>query len=95
MTTTRTFVTSLRNELIALALFLGVWSAAAMFYPVYVVPSPIAVAASFPNYLPTDLLHHLAVDLLEAGLRFHLHQHTRALGADQRGAVLALFVLHK
>ena len=70
MTTTRTFITSLRNELIAFLLFMGVWSLAAAFYPVYVIPSPMAVAASYPAYLPEDFPHHLAVTGMRIGLGF-------------------------
>lgn len=68
MTTTRIFITSLRNELIAFLLFVGLWSLAAVFYPVYVIPSPLAVAASYPEYLPKDFSHHLGVTGLRLGL---------------------------
>jgi NitT/TauT family transport system permease protein len=70
MRTTRIFITSLRNELIALALFVGVWSLATIFYPVYIIPSPLAVAATFPAYLPQDFTHHLAVTGMRTGVGF-------------------------
>lgn len=61
MTTTRIFITSLHNEALAFLLFIAVWGIAALFYPVYVIPSPAAVAAGFPAYLPENFLHHLGV----------------------------------
>ncbi len=61
MTTTQTFFTSLRNELVAFLLFMGLWSFTALFYPVYIIPSPLAVATSYPAFLPQGFLHHLAV----------------------------------
>lgn len=70
MTNTRIFITSLRNELIAFCLFVGGWSLAAVFYPVYIIPSPMAVAASYPAYLPLDFPHHLAVTGLRVGIGF-------------------------
>jgi len=70
MTTTRIFITSLRNELIALLLFVGFWSLAALFYPVYVIPSPLAVALTYPAYLPADFFQHLAVTGMRIGIGF-------------------------
>jgi NitT/TauT family transport system permease protein len=69
MTASRIF-TSLRNELIAFLLFMGMWSVAAIFYPVYIIPSPMAVAASYPAYLPQDFPYHMAVTVIRIGFGF-------------------------
>lgn len=61
MTSTRTFITSLRNEGLAFLLFIGVWGLVSIFYPVYIIPSPMAVASAFPGFLPEGFAHHLAV----------------------------------
>lgn len=74
MTTLRTFITSLRNELIAFLLFMGLWVVVALFHPIYIIPSPLAVAASYPAFLPQDFSHHLAASgfrvLIGFGLSF-------------------------
>jgi len=61
MTNTRTFITSLRNEGIAFLLFIGGWGLVSVFYPVYIIPSPLAVVSAFPGFLPEGFAFHLAV----------------------------------
>ena len=70
MTNTRNFITPLKNELIAFLAFMGVWSIAAVFYPIYMIPSPVAVAAGFPSYLPVNFLHHIAMTGVRVGAGF-------------------------
>jgi NitT/TauT family transport system permease protein len=70
MTGTKIFITSLRNEGIAFLLFLGMWSLVSVFYPVYIIPSPLAVASGFPDFLPDAFIHHLIVTGGRIGLGF-------------------------
>ncbi|GAP21460.1 ABC transporter permease [Leptolinea tardivitalis] len=70
MTGTKIFITSLRNEGFAFLLFLGVWSIISIFYPVYVIPSPLAVISAFPGFLPDEFLHHLTVTACRIGVGF-------------------------
>lgn len=70
MTGSRIFITSLKNEGVALLLFMCVWGLISMFYPVYVIPSPMDVALGFPGYLPESFSMHLLTTLVRVGTGF-------------------------
>jgi NitT/TauT family transport system permease protein len=57
------FFTAIRNDVIGLALFVILWGILAIFFPPYILPSPVAVLAETSLYLNYDFLHHLAVTL--------------------------------
>lgn len=59
MKTTRLFITSLRNEAVGFLLIVVLWGVASLFYPPYIIPSPLAVVTSISTYLPQDFSHHL------------------------------------
>lgn len=61
MKTTRLFITSLRNESLGLFLVVAVWGVAALFYPPYIIPSPLAVVGNVSSFLPQGFGHHLWV----------------------------------
>lgn len=59
MKTTRLFITSLRNEALGFLIIVAVWGVAALFYPPYIIPSPLAVVTNISSFLPQDFGHHL------------------------------------
>ena len=54
---------SLRNEAVGLGILLLVWSAAALFYPSYVLPSPWETFGSLRAALPPETGRHLLLTL--------------------------------
>ena len=70
MTRFRAFFTAIRNNLFALVLFLVVWAAASLFFPPYIVPSPLAVLRETPVYFQPAMLHHLVVTLYRISVGF-------------------------
>lgn len=63
MKMTRIFVTSLKNELVGFLLIIAVWVICSLFYPPYIIPSPIVVMSDVSAYLPGDFSHHLLLTL--------------------------------
>lgn len=61
MKNSRPFITSLRNEALGFVLIVAVWGVASLFYPAYVIPSPLAVLTNVASFLPQDFGHHLTV----------------------------------
>ncbi len=70
MTDSKIFITSLKNEGIALLLFLGVWGLISVFYPVYIIPSLLDVVIGFPGYLPDSIAHHMLVTFYRVVIGF-------------------------
>ncbi len=64
--------TAVRNNVIGLALLVGIWSILALFFPRYVLPSPVEVLAATPTYLNGALLPHLGITLYRVALGFAL-----------------------
>lgn len=72
MKPTAHFISSLTEEAVGVGLILILWSAAAMFFPAYIIPSPGAVLAEAGTRLPPDLPRHLGVTLLRVFTGFSL-----------------------
>ena len=70
MKNTRTFIFSLRNDAIGLALIVAVWGVAAIFYPPYIIPSPLTVLTEIPTYLPDHFAYHLGITLYRTVIGF-------------------------
>lgn len=58
MRNTRTFFTSIRNNLIAVLFFLLCWLVLSFFYPKYIIPSPLTVFSDINGYAGGDFAHH-------------------------------------
>jgi NitT/TauT family transport system permease protein len=54
MKATRLFISSLRNEVIGFLLIVALWGVGALFYPPYIIPSPLAVVMNAGSYLPQN-----------------------------------------
>jgi NitT/TauT family transport system permease protein len=55
------FFTAVKNNAAGLLAFLVIWLLVALFFPPYILPSPVAVLQEIPSYLNRDIGHHLAV----------------------------------
>ena len=66
------FIISLRNEAAGVVLIIAAWVAVSLFYPPYVIPSPLAVVSNIPAYLPENFSQHLAATVYRAGVGFGL-----------------------
>ncbi|MBN1980085.1 MAG: ABC transporter permease subunit [Chitinivibrionales bacterium] len=53
------FFSSIKNDCIAFALFLLFWAVGALFFPEYVIPSPLKVASESATLVGGDFLSHL------------------------------------
>jgi NitT/TauT family transport system permease protein len=60
----------LRRNLVGFGLFLTTWAVAALFFPAYILPSPVAVLGSMPARLDAAFLHHLGVTVGRVGMGF-------------------------
>ena len=63
MKNTRPFITSLRNEAVGFLLILAVWGGVSLFYPPYIIPSPLTVVTDLGSYLPKHFGYHLGITL--------------------------------
>ncbi|NLF51834.1 MAG: ABC transporter permease subunit [Leptolinea sp.] len=70
MTGSKIFITSLKNEGIALLVLLGAWGLISTFYPVFIIPSPMDVVSDFPGYLPASFPTHLITTSERIGIGF-------------------------
>ncbi len=61
MKATQLFISSLRNEVIGFLLVVAIWGVGTLFYPSYIIPSPLVVVMNVGSYLPQDFGHHLWV----------------------------------
>lgn len=64
------FFISIRNNGIAISLFLVLWSVLALFFPDYLIPSPIKVLSGVVIDMEKDFLYHLAITLFRVGTGF-------------------------
>lgn len=63
MKNTRPFITSLRNEAVGFILILAIWGVVSLFYPSYIIPSPLTVVTALGSYLPERFGYHLGMTL--------------------------------
>ena len=82
------FSTAVRNNIVGLAVLVGIWFILALFFPSYILPSPGEVLAATPAYLNDALLPHLGITLYRVAVGFAL-----AFGAGSALGILA-FTLH-
>jgi ABC-type nitrate/sulfonate/bicarbonate transport system permease component len=57
------FFTSIRNNIIAFFLFIIIWFILALFFPPYIVPSPLMIFTQLSSYLHPTFLFHLSLTL--------------------------------
>ncbi len=57
------FFISIRNNVAAFVLFLALWGVSSVFFPPYIVPSPLQVLLEFGMYWHTEFLQHLGMTL--------------------------------
>ncbi len=88
MTRSMRFSTAVRNNIVGLALLVGIWFVLALFFPSYILPSPVVVLAAAPSLLNATLLPHLGITLYRVAVGFAL-----AFGAGSVLGILA-FTLH-
>jgi NitT/TauT family transport system permease protein len=70
MKNTQHFITSLRNEAVGFILIIAVWGVASLFYPPYIIPSPLAVFTDFQSFLPEHFGFHLGMTLYRTAVGF-------------------------
>ncbi len=70
MKTSRIFITSLLNEAVGVLLILAVWAGASLFYPPYIIPSPMAILRGISTFLPVDFAHHLLTTVFRVAAGF-------------------------
>jgi len=63
MKLSKRFFTTITNNAIGLLVFIAVWFSLALFFPPYILPSPLVVFRDAPLYLNGDFPHHLALTL--------------------------------
>lgn len=85
----RRFSTAIRNSVVGFALFVAAWAVAALFFPAYVLPSPVAVGGNLDAIVDGAFLSHLAVTLYRVSAGFAV---AFLLGT---GAGLVAFVAQK
>lgn len=78
------FSTAVRNNIVGLAVLVGIWSILALFLPSYILPSPLAVLAAAPTFLSNALLSHLGITMYRVAVGFAL-----AFGAGSALGILA------
>jgi len=66
----RPFSTAIRNSLAGFGLFMAAWAAAALFFPAYVLPSPVAVMGNLGTYVDDGFLGHLGATLFRVSAGF-------------------------
>lgn len=64
MKATRVFISTLFTEAAGFLGMLVLWGGLSLFYPVYIIPSPIDAISEISESLPVDLGHHLVITLL-------------------------------
>jgi ABC-type nitrate/sulfonate/bicarbonate transport system permease component len=72
MKTRQIFITSLKNELIGILLLCVLWSGAALFFPAYIIPSPLNVLKDFGSYLTAGFLQQLGLTLVRVMIGFSI-----------------------
>jgi NitT/TauT family transport system permease protein len=72
MNTIKTFITSLRTEAAGFGLVLVIWGIGALFYPAYIIPSPVKVMTSVNEYLPQEFTRHVSLTLYRVFAGFTL-----------------------
>ncbi len=70
MKTSRIFISALLTELVGVLLILAVWGGLAIFYPPYIIPSPIEVLAGISDSVPENLISHLITTLIRTAAGF-------------------------
>jgi len=68
----RLFITSLRNELLSILLLLLIWGMASLFYPAFIIPSPLAVFSAFGSFWTDTFLQDLGLTLYRVMIGFIL-----------------------
>lgn len=66
---TRSF-TALGSNALGLLVFIALWAILALFFPAYIVPSPVDVVRAIPTFLARDIARHTALTLYRAGAGF-------------------------
>jgi len=66
------FFTAIKNNAIGLLVFFVIWLLVALFFPPYILPSPVTVFQDVLSYLNQDIGHHLAVTLFRVLAGFGL-----------------------
>ncbi|MDY0091957.1 MAG: ABC transporter permease subunit [Candidatus Vecturithrix sp.] len=66
------FFISIRNNVAAFVLFLVLWGVSSVFFPPYIVPSPLQVLLEFGTYWHTEFLQHLGMTLYRVLMGFLL-----------------------
>jgi NitT/TauT family transport system permease protein len=57
------FSTIITSNVVGLLLLVALWFIVALFFPPYILPSPVSVLKEIPVYLSQDIPHHLALTL--------------------------------
>ncbi len=66
------FFTAIRNDTIGLLVFIGLWAVASLFFPPYILPSPLVVGWEMPFLFNQTFLYQLAITLYRLGVGFGL-----------------------
>lgn len=66
------FFIAIRNNAFALLLFMLLWSGCALFFPAYIIPTPLDVFRHIETYLEAEFPAHLAVTLYRVLVSFVL-----------------------
>lgn len=64
------FSTIITSNTLGLLLLVGVWFLVALFFPPYILPSPVSVLQDIPAYLGRDIPHHVALTLYRVFVGF-------------------------
>ncbi len=72
MKTSRIFISSLLTEVIGVVVILVAWGGMALFYPPYILPSPLETLSSGVGMVPVDLMRHLLITLARVMAGFSL-----------------------
>lgn len=64
------FFISIRNNVAAFVLFLVLWGISSLFFPPYIVPSPLRVLLEFGAYWHTEFVRHLGITMYRVLMGF-------------------------
>lgn len=63
MKTSRIFISALLTEAVGVLVILAIWGGVSVFYPPYIIPSPVETLSGITGALPANLTGHLMITL--------------------------------
>jgi NitT/TauT family transport system permease protein len=68
----KTFISVPVNETVGVLIIIAAWGLLSLFYPAYIIPSPLAVVMNWGSILPADFTGHALITLIRVLVGFIL-----------------------